>query len=78
MKTAISIPDQTFKAGEALANRLGLSRSELYTRALQTFIAAHNKQHITDALDLVYDKHPSSLDSVVVQLQTASLPREDW
>jgi hypothetical protein len=29
MKTAISIPDQTFKAAETAARRLGISRSEL-------------------------------------------------
>ncbi|HET9886858.1 MAG TPA: ChpI protein, partial [bacterium] len=29
MKTAISIPDDLFRAAEAAAKRLGLSRSEL-------------------------------------------------
>lgn len=78
MKTAVSIPDPIFQAGEAISKQLGLSRSELYTRALQAFIAAHNKQHITEALNQVYSERSSSLDPVVVQLQTASLPREDW
>ena len=77
MKTAISIPDPVFQAGEA-SQQLGLSRSELYTRAMHAFIAAHNKQHITTALNQVYNERPSSLDPVVIQLQTASLSREDW
>jgi hypothetical protein len=33
LKTAISIPDQVFRRAEAAAKRLGLSRSELFTRA---------------------------------------------
>lgn len=78
MKTAISIPDPIFQAGEALALRLGLSRSELYTKALQAFVAAYAPQHITDALNQIYAEHPSSLDPVVAQMQLASLPREDW
>ncbi len=78
MKTAISIPDPIFKAGEALSKHLGLSRSELYTRALEAFIAAYDKHHITDALNQVYDEYSSSLDPNVAQLQLTSLPREDW
>lgn len=78
MKTAISIPDPLFQAGEALAKRLGLSRSELYARALQALLAAHDKPDITDALNQVYGKYPSSVDPVVAQLQFASLPHKDW
>lgn len=35
MKTAISLPDSVFEEAEALAQQLGLSRSELYTKALK-------------------------------------------
>jgi hypothetical protein len=31
MKTAISLPDSVFAEAEALAQQLGLSRSELYS-----------------------------------------------
>jgi metal-responsive CopG/Arc/MetJ family transcriptional regulator len=78
MKTAISIPDPIFQAGETLAKHLNLSRSQLYTKALQIFIAAHDAQHITDALNEVYDEHSSSIDPSLAQMQIASLPREDW
>ncbi|MEQ9238858.1 MAG: hypothetical protein RIG66_32775 [Coleofasciculus sp. E2-BRE-01] len=37
MKTAVSIPDPIFEAAEAMSKRLGLSRSELYARALQAY-----------------------------------------
>ena len=35
MKTAVSIPDHVFDAAERLAEKLGISRSELYQRALE-------------------------------------------
>jgi len=38
MKTAISIPDQIFQQAEFLANELGMSRSELYSKAIEAFI----------------------------------------
>ena len=38
MKTAISIPDRLFAEGEELAERLSLSRSALYRRALEAYL----------------------------------------
>ena len=43
MKTAISIPDPVFRSAERLAARLGLSRSELYCRALKDLLARHDQ-----------------------------------
>jgi hypothetical protein len=40
MKTAISLPDLVFEEAEALANQLGLSRSELYTKSIAGVCAA--------------------------------------
>ena len=34
MKTAISLPDPLFKSADALARRLGVSRSELFANAM--------------------------------------------
>ena len=41
MKTAVTIPDPVFKAAEKLAKRLGVSRSELYARAVAEFSGKH-------------------------------------
>jgi metal-responsive CopG/Arc/MetJ family transcriptional regulator len=46
MKTAISVPDSVFEAAEQLAHRLGLSRSELYAKAVEEFISAHKNQDV--------------------------------
>ena len=41
MKTAVSIPDDVFEEAERLATELKTSRSQLYSRALQEFVARH-------------------------------------
>ena len=41
MKTAISIPDNIFESADDLAKRLGLSRSELYVKAIVQYLAEH-------------------------------------
>ncbi|HEX2162805.1 MAG TPA: ribbon-helix-helix protein, CopG family [Thermoanaerobaculia bacterium] len=78
MKTAVSIPDPVFDAAEELAHRLGLSRSELYSRALREYLDDHLERSVTARLDAVYASQGSQLDSDLARLQTASLPREDW
>ncbi|MGJ5674825.1 MAG: CopG family ribbon-helix-helix protein [Nostochopsis sp.] len=76
MKTAISIPDPLFKAGEQFAKRLGLSRSELYAVALQEYLRSHQEDHVTDKLNAVYDDEDSSLDPFFVELQAQTLSEE--
>ena len=78
MKTAISLPDSVFKEAESLAQQLGLSRSELYTKALQTYLKKHNRDQILLKLNEVYGEQQAELDPAVAKMQFMSLPREDW
>lgn len=78
MKTAVSIPDPAFAAAEKLATRLGISRSQLYTRALSELLEERREDRITEALDRLYAQEPSSLDPALVRLQSVSLPEDDW
>jgi len=79
MKTAISIPDSQFQTAEALAARLGLSRSELYQRALAEFIARHSDEAITNQLDEVHGEAPvPEMDRELLHLQARSLARDEW
>ena len=52
VKTAVSIERQTFDAGEALARELHISRSDLYTRALQALIRQRKTQALQQQIDL--------------------------
>jgi metal-responsive CopG/Arc/MetJ family transcriptional regulator len=78
MKTAISLPDSVFERAEALAQRLGVSRSELYTKALQAYLKRYNREQILLKLNQVYATESSEIDPVMTRMQFMSLPHEDW
>ena len=78
MKTAVSIPNPVFEAAEELAERLGISRSELYSRAVMDYLETRLDRRITEKLDEVYASAASELDPELARLQTASLPRDEW
>jgi len=78
MKTAISIPDNLFKNAENIAKRMGISRSELYSRAIESYIEKKISENITHQLNRVYKNNSSSLSSILDKMQTMSIHREDW
>ena len=80
MKTAISIPDDVFRAADRVAKRLRVSRSQLYASAVARFVAEQppTGKEITKALDAVYAKDSSRLDPALAAMQAASLGRQDW
>lgn len=78
MKTAISLPDLIFEEVEAVAQKLGMSRSELYTEALKAYLRRYNQKQILSKLNQVYSQESSELDSVLAKMQFMSLPYEDW
>ena len=51
MKTAISIPDAVFEEAERLARSRGLSRSELYTRAILEYLSSNRFLGVRERLD---------------------------
>ena len=78
MKTAISMPDAVFKSAESLAKQLGISRSELFTKAMQAYIEWHQRSDVRNALDDVYSDQSSDIPLDLVNAQTSSLPEENW
>ena len=81
MKTAISIPDPIFKTAESLAKRLGLSRSELYVRAISSYVEVHKNQKVTDLLNEVYadtENQGSRLEEGFNRAQLKSIDKEEW
>jgi hypothetical protein len=54
MKTAVSVPDTLFRRAERTAKRLGISRSELYARALGEFLANVDGAEIKASYDRAF------------------------
>jgi metal-responsive CopG/Arc/MetJ family transcriptional regulator len=59
VKTAISVPDETFQRVEQAAKRLGVSRSEFYSRAAQSWLDALDDEDTTDAINTAIARVPS-------------------
>ncbi len=58
MKTAISLPDDTFRRVDQAAKRMGLSRSEFFVRAAEGWLEALEDEGVTDAINRVVDDAP--------------------
>lgn len=78
MKTAISLPDPLFTAADALAGRLGVSRSELYATALAEFVAKHTDEEVTARLNELYADDAGALDPALRRAQRQSIGTDAW
>jgi len=80
MKTAISIPNPVFEAAEGLAERISMSRSELYATAVAEYIARRRAAGVRERLDAVYDidDETARLEAVVAIVQSESVPEDTW
>lgn len=80
MKTAVSIPDDTFQEADQLAQELGISRSELYARALRELLRQRREERITEALNRVYTKTTESKEERAFRQRAArrTLERSEW
>jgi antitoxin component of RelBE/YafQ-DinJ toxin-antitoxin module len=78
MKTAISIDETIYREAEGTAAEMGLSRSRLYTLALEEYIRNHRSDSVTERLNQYYAKHKAVLDDDVKQAAYTLFSREDW
>lgn len=51
MKTAISVPDGTFRRVDARAAELGMSRSEFFSRAAELYLSELESQSLATAMN---------------------------
>jgi metal-responsive CopG/Arc/MetJ family transcriptional regulator len=78
MKVAISLPDPIFSAAEELAQRLRLSRSQLYARAIEEYLKERQDSLITERLNALYTQGQESVDSPLATAQLEAIGREAW
>jgi metal-responsive CopG/Arc/MetJ family transcriptional regulator len=78
MKTAISLPDDLFEEADALAAKLGRSRSSLYARAVREYVARHSADSVTDAIDAVIADVGTDVDAFTKEAARRVLERVEW
>jgi metal-responsive CopG/Arc/MetJ family transcriptional regulator len=78
MKTAISLPDDLFESADELAERLGVSRSQLYATAVAEYVAKHRDQDVTARLNEVYRTEKADLGPELRRAQARSLDTSEW
>ena len=77
MRVRVSIPDDVFRAVEAVARWSGKPRTELYTEALRLFVMTRGTAAVTAQLNRVYLKNDSQLDPVLSRMQSRTF-EEHW
>lgn len=79
MKIAVSVPDALHERAEEFAARLGLKRSQLYARAVEEFLLAHDEDAVTAALDaLAGDAGSSGAEGAGRAMGQALIDSGDW
>jgi antitoxin MazE6 len=56
VKTAISVPDETFERASRRASDLGMSRSEFFARAAQHYLDELDRQSLTGQIDSALER----------------------
>ncbi len=78
-KTAVSLPDDVFRAAERYAKRTRKPRSQLYAQALSEFLARHSPEEVTEAMNRVVDKlGESNPDPFLARAARRVLERTQW
>lgn len=78
MKTAVSLPDEVFRAADRQARRSQKSRSQLYAEALAEYLSRHAPDEVTDAMNAVVDKIDEPRDPFVLAAARSVLERAEW
>ena len=77
MEMAVSVPDDVNERADGLARRLNTSRSQLYSRALDEYVARHSPDQVTDAMDKVWEELGTGQDALVAAAAQRVLERSE-
>ena len=73
MNVVVSVPDSILVRADMRARRLGISRSELFARALEAYVRPLTAAEITEMLDALHSDHPTELDPGLRRAQGRTL-----
>ena len=78
MKAAISIPDKVFADAERLSRRLKKSRSQMYAEAVTEYIARHDPEAVTEAMNRVCETMGDYPDPALSATVRRTLKDVEW
>lgn len=82
VKTAISVPDETFERVSRRAAALGMSRSEFFARAAQRYLEQLDVESLTDQIDSALETldapRAAQQDAVAVGRRVVETADDDW
>lgn len=78
MKTAVSIPDKVFEQIERLARRARRSRSEVFSAALEEYVARHGPDEVAETWDRVCAEVTDQSDPFVNLAARRVLETTEW
>ncbi len=79
MKTAISVPDETFAAVDDAANKLGMSRSEFFSRAAERWIDELADEDLTERINASLERVDQHQDAELLHgASRRTLSRDEW
>jgi len=78
MKTAISLPDELFDRAEEYASQHGLSRSELFAKALREFLDLRRQDGLTAQIDRVCEEEDTRLPRDIAEHNRRRLLDGEW
>ena len=77
MRTAVSIPDDLFEKVERFAGRTRRSRSEVFSTAVREYVARHDQDEVTDAINRAIDEIGDQNDEFVAAAARRVLAKID-
>lgn len=78
MKTAISVADEIFREAERYARRVKKSRSQLYADAMAEYLARHQPDAVTEAMNETCAKVGDRPDPFLRTAARRLLARDEW
>jgi predicted DNA-binding protein len=82
MKTAISIPDDTFALVERTAQELGMNRSQFFTRAVEHYVRELESTGLTAQIDEALERGSADDSADVTAVGRSRLAQatagDDW
>lgn len=78
MKTAISVPNDVFELSEKLAKKLKVSRSQIFAMGVKKLGEEYDEEDIIARINAVCEEVNTSLDPFWKEMQSRTLPKDEW